>query len=101
MEALLHSAYGAPFTPTASKLVSGNGSSGNRNPCLVLANGYSSSSSCSTPLTSQNLSVGHRKSVIVGAKKNKDKEDTHSFVAEPDEATGPFPESVLLKEVIF
>ena len=100
MEALLHSAYGAPFTPIASKLVSGNGSSGNRNPCLVLANGYSSSSS-SRPLTSQNLSVGHRKSVIVGAKKNNDKEDTHSFVAKPDEATGPFPESVLLKEVIF
>ncbi|KAF3456400.1 hypothetical protein FNV43_RR01050 [Rhamnella rubrinervis] len=97
METILQSAYGAPLTPKASKLVSDNGSSGNRNPCLVLANGYSSSSS-PRPLTSQNISVGHRKSVIVGAKKNNEKEDTHSFVARPDEATGPFPESVLLKE---
>lgn len=32
-------------------------------------------------------------------KKDKsDKEDTHSFVPRPDEATGPFPEAVLLKE---
>ncbi|KAH0993144.1 hypothetical protein GBA52_004627 [Prunus armeniaca] len=54
-------------------------------------------------VTSQKLSVGRRKSVIVGAKKNNNKEekkknDNHSFVSKPDEATGPFPEAVLLKE---
>ncbi|KAK6913654.1 Ribosomal protein S6 [Dillenia turbinata] len=38
-----------------------------------------------------------RKSVIVEAKK-KNKVDSHSFVAKPDEATGPFPEALLLKE---
>lgn len=32
------------------------------------------------------------------AKAKKKKEDSHSFVAKPDEATGPFPEAVLLKE---
>lgn len=31
----------------------------------------------------------------------KKKEDSHSFIAKPDEATGPFPEAVLLREVIF
>ncbi|XP_072968522.1 protein REGULATOR OF FATTY ACID COMPOSITION 3, chloroplastic [Typha angustifolia] len=36
--------------------------------------------------------------VVAGAKKRKDKPDSHSFVAKPDEATGPFPESVLLKK---
>ncbi|KAL4195625.1 hypothetical protein AMTRI_Chr05g65640 [Amborella trichopoda] len=38
--------------------------------------------------------------VVVKAKKNKkkEKEDTHSFTAKPDEATGPFPEAVLLKK---
>lgn len=51
------------------------------------------------------LSVGLRKSVIVEAKKSnknnnnkKNKQDTHSFVAKPDEAIGPFPEAILLKE---
>lgn len=39
-----------------------------------------------------------RKSVIAAAKKKNKKEDTHSHVAKPDEATGPFPEAVLLKE---
>ncbi|KAK6930317.1 hypothetical protein RJ641_004411, partial [Dillenia turbinata] len=38
-----------------------------------------------------------RKSVIVEAKK-KNKVDSQSFVAKPDEATGPFPEALLLKE---
>ncbi|XP_061985290.1 protein REGULATOR OF FATTY ACID COMPOSITION 3, chloroplastic [Populus nigra] len=51
------------------------------------------------------LSLGLRKSVIVEAKKSnknnnnkKNKQDTHSFVAKPDEAIGPFPEAILLKE---
>ncbi|KDP27960.1 hypothetical protein JCGZ_19040 [Jatropha curcas] len=63
---------------------------------LSLANGYSSKG----PFISQKLSLGLRKSVIVGAKKNRNskKEDSHSFIPKPDEATGPFPEAVLLKE---
>ncbi|XP_019174711.1 PREDICTED: uncharacterized protein LOC109170181 isoform X2 [Ipomoea nil] len=36
-------------------------------------------------------------SLIVAANKKK-KADTHSFVPRPDEATGPFPEAILLKE---
>ncbi|KAF6138295.1 hypothetical protein GIB67_001445 [Kingdonia uniflora] len=40
-----------------------------------------------------------RELVVTGAKnKKKKKEDSHSFVSKPDEATGPFPEAVLLKE---
>ncbi|GLT67202.1 hypothetical protein SLA2020_395280 [Shorea laevis] len=41
---------------------------------------------------------GRRNPVIVLAKNNKNKQDTHSFVPKPDEATGPFPEAVLLKQ---
>ncbi|KAL5700789.1 Subunit of heteropentameric Replication factor C (RF-C) [Ranunculus cassubicifolius] len=41
--------------------------------------------------------VNDRKLVIANAKK-KNKDDFHSFVAKPDEATGPFPEAILLKE---
>ncbi|KAM1304175.1 hypothetical protein ACFX2F_021878 [Malus domestica] len=48
------------------------------------------------------LPVGVRRWVIVFAKKNsnkeKKKEDNHSFASKLDEATGPFPESVLLKQ---
>ncbi|GAA0154914.1 ribosomal protein [Lithospermum erythrorhizon] len=38
--------------------------------------------------------------IVAAAKKDKKskKEDRHSFVPKPDESTGPFPESVLLKE---
>ncbi|KAI8011832.1 30S ribosomal protein S6 [Camellia lanceoleosa] len=67
----------------------------NPNRCLVFANGYSSLS----PFSSQRVSTRLRKSVIVAAKKdNKKKVDSHSFVPKFDEATGPFPEAVLLKE---
>ncbi|PQQ11861.1 uncharacterized protein Pyn_02176 [Prunus yedoensis var. nudiflora] len=100
MGALLHSFTVAFITPKALKLVNGNGSSRNQISSLEFANGYSSFSS-RRPLTSQKLSVGRRKSVIVGAKNNnkeKKKNDNHSFVSKPDEATGPFPEAVLLKE---
>ncbi|KAJ8619379.1 hypothetical protein MRB53_027908 [Persea americana] len=72
----------------------------------ILANGFSFSRPF---LTTQRLSVGfrERESVIVRAsaedeeekkKKRKKKVDTHSFVVKPDEATGAFPEAVLLKE---
>ncbi|CAL5393512.1 unnamed protein product [Camellia sinensis] len=67
----------------------------NPNRCLVFANGYSSLS----PFSSQRVSTRLRKSVIVAAKKDKKKKvDSHSFVPKSDEATGPFPEAVLLKE---
>ncbi|KAF5198608.1 30S ribosomal S6 [Thalictrum thalictroides] len=63
--------------------------------CLISANGCSSPCSFST----RKLCVKgkDRKLVIVEAKKKK-KSDSHSFVSKPDEATGPFPEAVLLKE---
>ncbi|EXB94363.1 30S ribosomal protein S6 [Morus notabilis] len=44
------------------------------------------------------VAQSRRKSVIVGAKKKSNKQDAHSFVPKPDEATGPFPEAVLLKQ---
>ncbi|MCD7465123.1 hypothetical protein HAX54_000606 [Datura stramonium] len=51
----------------------------------------------------KSLSLKLRTSVVASAsnkdkkKKNK-KSDSHSFVPKPDEATGPFPEAVLLRE---
>ncbi|KAG6531821.1 acidic leucine-rich nuclear phosphoprotein 32 family member B-like [Zingiber officinale] len=39
-----------------------------------------------------------RRLVTAGAKKKKNKIDSHSFYASPEEATGPFPEAVLLKK---
>ncbi|XP_057959084.1 protein REGULATOR OF FATTY ACID COMPOSITION 3, chloroplastic-like [Malania oleifera] len=60
--------------------------------CLISATGLSTPWSAS-PQKPSFL----RKSLIADAKKNK-KADTHSFVPRPDEATGPFPEAVLLKE---
>ncbi|PHT59434.1 hypothetical protein CQW23_01797 [Capsicum baccatum] len=40
-----------------------------------------------------------RTAVVASAsKKKKNKSDSHSFVPKPDEATGPFPEAVLLRE---
>ncbi|TQD91582.1 hypothetical protein C1H46_022841 [Malus baccata] len=51
---------------------------------------------------SEKLSVGVRRSVIIDGRNNsnkeKNKEDNHSFASKPDEATGPFPESVLLRQ---
>ncbi|KAL1214435.1 Protein REGULATOR OF FATTY ACID COMPOSITION 3 [Cardamine amara subsp. amara] len=50
-----------------------------------------------------NPSLGRRGSkslsLVAEAKKKKSKkDDNHSFSARPDEATGPFPESIILKE---
>ncbi|KAK1436897.1 hypothetical protein QVD17_02681 [Tagetes erecta] len=68
---------------------------------------YSPNLSFSCPLTLTKIktnSLPNRKSVVMAAKKNNDsekkKEDRHSFVARPDETTGIFPESVLLKEKV-
>ncbi|CAN8270226.1 unnamed protein product [Cochlearia groenlandica] len=36
--------------------------------------------------------------VAAAKKKRSKKDDNHSFSAKPDEATGPFPESIILKE---
>ncbi|KAH0454883.1 hypothetical protein IEQ34_016807 [Dendrobium chrysotoxum] len=45
---------------------------------------------------------GQRSLVVARANKNKRKEkpDSHSFIPKPDEATGPFPEAVLLKKKV-
>nr|XP_043607198.1 30S ribosomal protein S6-like [Erigeron canadensis] len=62
------------------------------------------------PFSSQSLCFNLSKKpsssmVIMASKKNnnnneKKKEDRHSFVAKPDETTGVFPESVLLKQKV-
>lgn len=79
-------------TPTLSPHVSCGGFTVYRNSSIALANGFSSI----PPFSSLSL----RTSVIVAAKKNNNnkKSDNHSFVSKPDEATGPFPEAVLLKQ---
>lgn len=78
-----------------SSSVNVGGSTQNRNYGLVSRNGTSSLLSFS--------SLRRRPLQIVAAKKDsgKKKEDSHRFIPRPDEATGPFPEAVLLKEVRF
>ncbi|CAJ1963124.1 unnamed protein product [Sphenostylis stenocarpa] len=68
----------------------------NHNPCLIFANGYPTSSSL-LPLSIHNK-PRKSASVIVSARKKDKKDDTHSSVPKPDEATGFFPEAVLLKK---
>lgn len=98
METLVQTSPATYLTPNVPNLNTNGGIGGNRNTCLVFASGYSST----WPISVQNLSFRHRKSVIVDAKKkngkNTEKVDTHSFKVKPNEATGPFPEAVLLKE---
>ncbi|KAG2726822.1 hypothetical protein I3843_01G125900 [Carya illinoinensis] len=99
MQALLNSLSSVYFTLNAPKMAITTGSF-LKDPNLYMksANGYSSLS-LSAPFTTHKLSFGFRDSVIVGAKNSKNKKaDGHSFVPKPDEATGPFPEAVLLKE---
>ncbi|XP_027119550.1 protein REGULATOR OF FATTY ACID COMPOSITION 3, chloroplastic [Coffea arabica] len=74
-----------------------NGFTQTRNYCLISANGHPSF----WPLSSQcKPSLRLRTSAVVAAKRDpsKKKSDSHSFIPRPDEATGPFPEAVLLKE---
>ena len=103
METLVNTSSAAYLTPKASnfstKIFSFLGS---QNPHTKLANGYFPIS-LSRPFTTQKLCAGLRDSVIVGAKKDhkNKREDTHSFVPKTEEVTGPFPEAVLLKEVLF
>ncbi|KAI3459195.1 hypothetical protein Pfo_015858 [Paulownia fortunei] len=64
----------------------------------------SSSFSCLLPFYSQRLRLRGNSAIVAAAKKEnrninkRKKDDSHSFVPRPDEATGPFPEAVLLKE---
>lgn len=78
------------LTPKLMGLVGDAGFSWNQTPFLTFRKGYSSISANTI-----------RKSLIAEAKKKKkeDSVDAHSFVPKRDEATGIFPEAVLLKEV--
>lgn len=80
-----------------------DGFSASKSSCLFSANGLSSIASSSSSSFSCLISAGRKQSVVVAANKNgrNDRRDSHSFVPRPDEATGLFPEAVLLKEVRF
>ncbi|XP_020576562.1 uncharacterized protein LOC110022105 [Phalaenopsis equestris] len=43
---------------------------------------------------------GQSNLVVARANKRKEKSDAHSFIPKPDEATGPFPEAVLLRKKV-
>ncbi|CBI22849.3 hypothetical protein VitviT2T_006155 [Vitis vinifera] len=76
------------LTPKLIRLVGNGGITWNQTPFLTFSKGYSS-------ISANRL----RKSVVAEAKKRKkDSVDAHNFVPKPDEATGVFPEAVLLKE---
>ncbi|KAF9592690.1 hypothetical protein IFM89_016767 [Coptis chinensis] len=65
---------------------------------FISANGcFSPSSFSNQKLCITGVKKNRRGSVITEAKKKK-KADSHSAIPKPDEATGPFPEAVLLKE---
>ncbi|KAI3469256.1 hypothetical protein Pfo_025919 [Paulownia fortunei] len=60
---------------------------------------YSSSSfSCLLPSFSEKLRLRGNSAIVAAEIKKK---DGHSFIPRADEATGPFPEAVLLKELDF
>ncbi|KAL2464235.1 uncharacterized protein Fot_52191 [Forsythia ovata] len=79
---------------------SGSSSSLNRNyRFLVSANGHKYPSFTFAPLSLQKVRLrGSSVTVAAAKKENKKRESNHSFVPKPGEATGPFPEAVLLKE---
>ncbi|KAK3029613.1 hypothetical protein RJ639_037930 [Escallonia herrerae] len=88
----------ATLSPQIGKLITGVGFTVNRRCCLAFPNGYSSL----FPIPPQKLPPRLRASPVTAAVKKKNgknkKADSHSFVSKPDEATGPFPEAVLLKQ---
>ncbi|KAK3018616.1 hypothetical protein RJ639_004948 [Escallonia herrerae] len=88
----------ATGSPQIGKLITRVGFTVNRHCCLAFPNGYSSL----FPIPSQKLPPRLRASPVTAAAKKKNgkdkKADSHSFVSKPDEATGPFPEAVLLKQ---
>ncbi|KAK2990190.1 hypothetical protein RJ640_014642 [Escallonia rubra] len=88
----------ATLSPQIGKLITGVGFTVNRHCCLAFPNGHSSL----FPIPSQKLPPRLRASPVTAAAKKKNgknkKADSHSFASKPDEATGPFPEAVLLKQ---
>ncbi|XP_054790472.1 protein REGULATOR OF FATTY ACID COMPOSITION 3, chloroplastic-like [Prosopis cineraria] len=101
MEALLPTSSTAYLLLKTPKMMIGNGIGLNYNPCFDIRKWEPFIFFVVFPAFSgTNISVGRRKSVsvIVGASKRDKKEDSHSFIPKPDEATGFFPEAVLLKE---
>ncbi|KAJ4955162.1 hypothetical protein NE237_011945 [Protea cynaroides] len=60
---------------------------------------YSNGRPSFRPFAPQKLILDFRgRNLVVAEARKKEKFDTHSFIPKPDEATGPFPEAVLLKE---
>lgn len=100
MEALVRTSSAAYLLWGIGQINRGVAVTAYQRPCLTSASGFSFP--CRDFWAGNKLLVPRLgKSVIVEAKKKKNKVDKHSFVPRPDEATGPFPEAVLLKEVIF
>ncbi|KAL2921059.1 30S ribosomal protein S6 [Bienertia sinuspersici] len=101
METFVGSSSKASISFFSSSLQNLSGISSVRNSCFKFRNGYSSF----VPISSNKLLFrsSSKRSFMVEAKKSNDKKnnkkaDSHSFAPKPDEATGPFPEAVLLKE---
>ncbi|XP_028788347.1 uncharacterized protein LOC114744343 [Neltuma alba] len=96
MEVLLPTSSTAYLPLKPPKMMMGNGVRAiNYNPCSISADRNLSYSSFSfLPFSGRRKSV----SLIVGACNRDKKEDSHSFIPKPDEATGFFPEAVLLKQ---
>ncbi|MED6134991.1 hypothetical protein PIB30_042089 [Stylosanthes scabra] len=66
---------------------------------FISANGYPSTfSSTSLPFSIPTKPRRKSPSLVVSARKKDNKEDSHSFVSNPNESTGFFPEAVLLKK---
>lgn len=79
----------ANFNPEVTRLGGDRGITWTQTPFLTFSKAYPSISANSL-----------RKTVVAEAKKKrKDSVDAHNFVPRPDEATGFFPEAVLLREV--
>ncbi|KAL3634662.1 hypothetical protein CASFOL_021716 [Castilleja foliolosa] len=82
----------SPHFPTNSKISFWASANGRK---------YASSSlfPCVSPFYSQRSKLKGNSAIVAAAKKEnkRKKDDNHSFFSRPDEATGPFPERVLLK----
>ncbi|XLS54480.1 hypothetical protein HN51_004235, partial [Arachis hypogaea] len=65
---------------------------------FISANGYPSFSSSFLPFSIRTKPRRKSASLVVSAHKKDNKEDSHSFVSNPNESTGFFPEAVLLKK---
>ncbi|XP_043724015.1 uncharacterized protein LOC122671001 [Telopea speciosissima] len=96
MEVLMQASPATYFPQKSSKWFSNGSVLKNHTFCFI----YSSGCPSFRPFAPQKFFLDYRgrNSVVVAAKKKKEKVDSHSFVPKPDEATGPFPEAVLLKE---